>query len=220
MDATQIDDKPKCLKAPAQCEARRAMLKGPAMRQLAAFVQSLRAGVSDGEVPDFDPLDGGAGAECLFLMQAPGRRAVETGFVSRNNPDETAKNWHELNESAGIDRRRTLTWNIVPWYIGGETRIRPVTADDIQRALPHLRRLLMLLPNLRIVVLVGRKAERAESSIRDWAGQLEIFRTPHPSPRFVNRTPQNRDRLLKELVKVRDWLDSHTDHQSLKDLES
>lgn len=74
-------------------------------------------------------------------MQAPGRRAVETGFVSRNNPDETAKTWHELNASAGIDRRRTLTWNIVPWYIGEDTRIRPATEDDIRRALPYLRRL-------------------------------------------------------------------------------
>ena len=40
-------------------------------------------------IPHFDPLDGGSNAQVLFLMEAPGPKASASGFVSRNNPDET-----------------------------------------------------------------------------------------------------------------------------------
>jgi hypothetical protein len=66
------------------------------------------------DVPDFDPLDGGVNAACLFVLEAPGSRAVGSGFVSRDNPDETAKNWMLLNHAAKMDRRRVAVWNIVP----------------------------------------------------------------------------------------------------------
>jgi hypothetical protein len=53
-------------------------------------------------------------AECLFLLEAPGGNAVE--FISRNNNDETAKNFFKLNTDANLPRMRTVSWNIVPWY--------------------------------------------------------------------------------------------------------
>ncbi|MGA2970791.1 MAG: uracil-DNA glycosylase [Acidimicrobiales bacterium] len=206
MVGTLIVDEPKCLRDQTQCDARRALLGSPTLRELTAFVQRLRSDIG-GDVPDFDPLDGGTTAECLFLLEAPGPRAVQTGFVSRNNPDETAKNWHDLNRLAGIDRRRTLTWNIVPWYIGENSRIRPATQDDINRGLPYLQELLGLLPNLHVVVLVGRKAGCAQSRIREWAGHVEIIELPHPSPTFVNRAPPHRDLILQKLLTVRERLD-------------
>jgi hypothetical protein len=79
-------------------------------------------------VPYFDPADGGEGAECLFVLEAPGTRAVQSGFVSRDNPDETAKNLLLLNAEAGIPRELTAIWNIVPWYIGTTERIQAATA--------------------------------------------------------------------------------------------
>src|SRR5258707_58093 len=115
---TELIDAPKCLRDRAQCDARVALLRSPMMGALTAFVESVRAEAGEAGVPHFDPLDGGVGAECLFLLEAPGPQAVLSGFVSRNNPDPTAKNWFELNVAVGIDRRRTMTWNIVPWYIG------------------------------------------------------------------------------------------------------
>ena len=75
----------------------------------------------DHKIPQFDPLDGGIDAECLFLLEAPGPKAVNSGFVSRNNPDETAKNFFELNVGAGLERSKTITWNVVPWYVGSGT---------------------------------------------------------------------------------------------------
>lgn len=90
-------DAPKSLTDTSARKARRAALGQPHIAPLAAFVTRLRqaAGHAD-EVPDFDPFDGGVLAECLFLLEAPGGRAVGSGFVSRNNPDETAKNFFLL----------------------------------------------------------------------------------------------------------------------------
>ena len=174
---------------------------------LTAFVRSVREESCEDAVPYFDPLDGGVGAECLFLLEAPGPQAVRSGFVSRNNPDESAKNWFELNAAAGIDRRRTVTWNIVPWYIGSNGAIRAATAADIQRGLPYLQRLLALLPALRVVVLVGKKAGGARVMIHEFAKAVRILEVPHPSPKFVNRQPQNREFLLQRLQDVRAALD-------------
>ena len=124
-DASMID-RPKLLADAAARLSRSEQLGQPHVAPLTAFVAELRAerGIS-ANIPDFDPWDGGTEAELLFLLEAPGARAVASGFVSRNNPDETAKNFFELNREAGIPRRRTVIWNVVPWYIGTGTKIRP-----------------------------------------------------------------------------------------------
>jgi len=153
-------------------------------------------------IPDFDPWDGGVTAEILYLLEAPGAQAVASGFVSRNNPDETAKNFFELNREAGIPRELSVTWNIVPWYIGSGKRIRAATREDISSGSKSLERLLRLLPTLRAVVLVGRKAERAAGIISRACPDVRIFRSPHPSPLFVNNAPGNRDRILRTLREV------------------
>ncbi len=57
----------------------------------------------------------------------------------------------------------------LPWYIGENGRIRAATAADIRAGLPYLRELLCLLPRLKMVVLVGRKAGRARASVESWS---------------------------------------------------
>ena len=51
-----------------------------------------------GPVPDFDPLDGGIETRTLFLFEKPGRMTADgfarrfgSGFISRNNDDQTAE---------------------------------------------------------------------------------------------------------------------------------
>lgn len=201
------DDRPKLLADPAARAARQAALAAPHVAALAAYVAVLRAEAGPAAaVPDFDPWDGGVDAECLFLLEAPGPRAVASGFISRNNPDETAKNWFALQREAGLARGRTLLWNVVPWYIGSGARIRPAAAADIAAGLPHLDRLLALLPRLRAVALVGRNAQRAEPLVRAAAPAVRVFAMPHPSPMFVNRGPGNRARLLAALRDVSAFL--------------
>ncbi len=161
---------------------------------------------STASIPYFDPWDGGINAEVLFLLEAPGPKAVEAGFISRNNPDETAKNFFLLNQEAGIARARTVTWNVVPWYIGSGTRIRPANRTDIKQGSTPLADLLALLPALRAVVLVGQKAGMARRVIGDLLPGVRVFDTPHPSPLFVNNKPENRIRLLAALKDVAEFL--------------
>jgi uracil-DNA glycosylase len=151
------------------------------------------------DIPDFDPLDGGVDAAVLFLLEAPGPKAVSSGFISRNNPDETAKNFFLLNVKAGIDRRKTATWNAVPWYIGTGTKIRPAKTDDVREADEWLAELLATLPRLRFVVFVGRKALHAQDVVRRLRPDVTVMTMPHPSPMFINRASDNGNRILAVL---------------------
>lgn len=200
-------DRPKLLADSDIRAARRRRLREPHIAPLTTFVEALRALAGpSASIPDFDPCDGGINAELLYLLEAPGNKAVLSGFVSRNNPDETAKNFFELNRAVRIPRERTVTWNVVPWYIGTGTRIRAASQTDIDAGIPSLAWLLDLLPSLRAVVLVGRKAERAASIIARLRPEIRIFRSPHPSPLFVNNAPANRDRIRIVLQEVAQYL--------------
>src|ERR1035438_5895674 len=102
-----MDDWPRSLRDACVRERRKAMLHLPHIAPLAEYAERLRMrGL--GEVPDFDPLDGGVEARVLFLFEKPGPMTAEagkrfgSGFISRNNDDSTAE------ASIGfIDRKST-----------------------------------------------------------------------------------------------------------------
>jgi uracil-DNA glycosylase len=205
------EDRPKTLGDARARELRHQQLAEPHIAPLTDFVRALRAELGDSaSVPDFDPWDGGVHAEVLFLLEAPGGRAVGSGFISRNNPDETAKNFFELNQAAGIPRRRTVTWNVVPWYIGTGTKIRAAKTSDVAQAEESLRSLLRMLPRLKAIVLIGRAAQKAVVTVRALRPDLRVFFSPHPSPLFVNSKPGNRDMILTVFREVAAFLDDRT----------
>ena len=206
-----VDDVPKSLGNPLLRASRAEQLSLPHVEALTRFVKNLRQ--FKGErfaIPDFDPWDGGVWAEVLFLLEAPGARAVASGFVSRNNPDETAKNFYQLNAAAGIDRRQTVTWNAVPWYIGTGGKIRPANHKDVAEANRSLAELLGLLSSLRAIVFVGKKALYARYVVASKRPDLATFSMPHPSPLFINRAPGNRDKCLSVLKEVASFLERAT----------
>ena len=147
-------------------------------------------------------MDGGIRARALFVLEAPGPKAVRSGFVSRNNPDETAKNMLNLLAEAGFSRHETVLWNIVPWYIGDEKEIHSPKAMDIACGLEYLVQLTALLSILKAIVFVWKKAQRA-SKLISFVTPIRIFESYHPSPQFVNRRPGNRDRILESFRDVR-----------------
>ena len=188
---------------------RKARLQELHITDLTAFVETIRTETNRGDnVPYFDPEDGGIYAECLFLLEAPGRNAISSGFVSRDNPDCTAENWFRANKLANIDRKKTLMWNIVPWYIGQNGKILPAKKADIDAGSEWLLDLLTLLHrqspcSLRVVVLVGRKAQKVEQRLLDARKDLHVMRCPHPSPSFINRDVENNwNYLVSELEDV------------------
>ena len=179
----RFNDKPKLLGNLSVRAVRQAELRDPHIAPLTEFVDTLRAEMgSDYKIPYFDPWDGGIAAEVLYLLEAPGAKAVLSGFISRNNPDETAKHFFQLNEQAGIPRKQTITWNIVPWYIGSRSRIRPANSRDIDVSLRFLDSLLNLLPGLRAIVLIGQKAQRASIHIQNGASKYQTFHVSTSKP--------------------------------------
>lgn len=127
---------------------------------------------------------------------------MASGFVSRDNPDESARNSFLLYQEAGIPRSETVLWNIVPWYIGTGTRVRPANAADIREGLRYLGRLLNLLPRLEVIVMVGQKAQKAQRHIDLMRPEVAVFRSPHPSPLFIDNKPENRGVILTVLQEV------------------
>ena len=105
---------------------------------------------------------------------------------------------------AGIDRTRdVVNWNIVPWYLGDENKIGNVRTSDLDEARPALTELLSLLPDLRVVVLCGRKAQEGWDRAR-LTLDLPVLRVPHPSGRWLNAHPEDRTRIVDALRSARE----------------
>ncbi len=111
----QPEDAPYLLKDETERKRRAEMLALPHVKPLEDYLAAIKARCGEGrEMPHFDPCDGGINARALFLLEAPGPKAVGSTFISRNNPDPTARNlWHLMND-ANIPRSDTLLWNVVP----------------------------------------------------------------------------------------------------------
>jgi uracil-DNA glycosylase len=199
------EDAPYALNDHSEKQRRLKLLKQPHIRPLTEYCQEMKRELGSDDIPYFDPCDGGISAKALFLLEAPGRKAIKSTFVSRNNPDQTAKNMCQLLREASIARADTLLWNIVPWYVGTSGKIRPVRGADIEKAIPCLERLLNLLPRLELIVLVGLKAQAALPKIMELTS-LPIIPTYHPSPRVFNRWPQKKESVRAALRKIADAL--------------
>ena len=200
------EDAPYRLKDEAERARRNCMLFLPHMKPLSDFLRSVsnRQG-ADYQMPHFDPCDGGIHARALFLLEAPGPKAVGSGFVSRDNPDPTARNLWHLMRDAGIPRSGTLIWNIVPWYVGERGRIRPVNREDIRQAMPYLAELLPLLPCLQLIVLVGRKAQSAGAHLRSTTSFI-IMQTYHMSAQVFNISPDKKRETQEAFAAVAKFL--------------
>ena len=173
---------PRTLKAPSAIDARKAMLHMPHVAPLTTYVSQLRDRYQGWEFPDFDPLDGGIEADMLFLLEKPGpmtspqHKRKGSGFISRDNNDPTAEAIFNFMQQAGIDRKRTVLWNTIPGWNGQ----REIAPGEVGAGIEELPNLLELLPSVRAVVLVGNKAQRAESAILSLSRR--IFKSAHPGP--------------------------------------
>ena len=193
---TPSPDPEPLLRSPAERVQRAALLDRPAMQAIEAF----RCGVEArfGPTPHADPLDGGTDAAVLILLETPGPGEMQPRFVSRDNPTGTARNLRRFSAAAGLPRRSTLLWNVVPWHIHAPgARNRAPRRREIADGLALLPAFLALLPRLRVVVLAGRVAGLAAPSLEGRGSH--ILTMPHPSPTFVNTAPTIAPRLVATL---------------------
>ena len=157
--------------------ARLALLEEPHVAPLNAFVRRLQK-ATEADVPWFDPLDGGADARLLVLMESPSRRGHENGFVSVDNDTPTGRRMRETFASAGLRREDWAIWNVVPWYLGDDRRARNPTLAERRRGEVWLGGLLPLLPSLRVVLTLGAPAREGWRSL---GLDLPHVAAPHPS---------------------------------------
>jgi hypothetical protein len=200
------DDDPRSLQLPTVRARRLRMLDAENIAEniapLAQFVNGIREQIRENYplpdyVPMFDPCDGGCAASLLVLLQSPGREAVKSGFVSRNNPDETAETLLRAMRKAAIPRKKTILWNAIPWFLGSGTRVRRPTAAEVGQSVPYLSDLLTLLGRRRrlAALVLGDVARRCFEQVRA-PHRLRVFRFPHPGPHLMRRNPERFEELV------------------------
>ncbi len=198
MTTVNPDDAPASLRDEQVRARRKAMLSLPHIAPLTAFAEKLRLRGSV-EVPNFDPLDGGTKSRVLFLFEKPGPMAAEgkgSGFISRNNDDPTAEAIFEFMHKAAIPRELTVIWNLIPWWNGTVK----VTATEQKQGAACLADLLRLLPKLRAVVMVGRKAGTARPYLETTG--MKLFESDHPSRRVKARWADRWNAIPREWAKA------------------
>jgi len=142
------------------------------------------------EVPTFDPNNGNENARFLFVLEAPGPKAVASGLITLNNPDLTARNFRTQLELAGISSADIALWNVVPWYIGNseQSRIRAAKGSDVKCGLEYLVSVVSAMPKLECIVLVGGAARQAHVALSHQT-HARILSCHHPSPKVQNTIP-------------------------------
>jgi uracil-DNA glycosylase len=189
-------DAPRTLRFKMEREERMRMLDSDEhIAPLTAFVRDIR---NERRLPDavpfFDPCDGGTRARALFLLDSPGEEARHSGFVSRNNPDDTSEALFELQEEANLPRLDVAIWNVVPWHVTTAEGKWRLPHADLEHARRCLKRLLGLLPRLQVLVVVGRRAQSvvSESPLPG----LRLFESPHCHPVALRTRPGVRDQVV------------------------
>ncbi|MFT2691491.1 uracil-DNA glycosylase [Clavibacter zhangzhiyongii] len=130
----------------------------PHMAPINAFVAAISEPDPEGFVPRIAPHHGGTDARVLSVLRDPGpatQVGVGSGFLSVENDDPTAERQAALFSEHGIRDRDVLPWNAYPWYINAA----PDAAQGRVGA-RALVELVALLPDLEVVLLQGRDAER------------------------------------------------------------
>jgi hypothetical protein len=92
---------PRSLRDPDAVAKRRSLLTEKHLIKLATYVENLRT-MGRGEVPNFDPLDGGDGAQALFLFEKPVAAARRPGTGTKPS----------LSSTTQSGRRSTLAFPI------------------------------------------------------------------------------------------------------------
>jgi len=131
----------------------------PHVAPINAFVDSIRDRDGRGWAPYVPPHHGGVDARVISVLRDPGpatQLGVGSGFISVENDDPTAERMARLFDRFGIPARVVLPWNAYPWYINAA----PNAAQSKAGALVLLE-LLELTPDVDVVLLQGRDAEKA-----------------------------------------------------------
>lgn len=131
----------------------------PHVEPINRFVDELGRLDDAGHPPYVAPFYSGVSAPALAILRDPGPRAggdSGSGFLCVENNDSTAERQLQFFAGAGIDARDVVPWNAYPWYINAKP-----TPKQLTDGTEPLRRIIDLLPSLKVVLLLGGDARRA-----------------------------------------------------------
>ncbi|MFC0315601.1 hypothetical protein ACFQNE_11055 [Gordonia phosphorivorans] len=162
----------------------------PNVRQINDYVERLRAQRSGAFIPYLSAEYGGVNARLLTLYQDPGPQTdpsnpLGSGMLSLENADLSAARAKYFLDRAGIDVSEIVSWNAYPW-----TKPHPQTPDTDREAALALVGFLGLVPDLAVVVLNGKVAQRiwkvAKQIDPGVGNRVTAYSTFHPSPRVID----------------------------------
>ncbi len=170
-------------------------LRAPHIAPVNALVDELIDPGGRGWVPYVAPVYGGVDARVLCIQRDPGPKTHSqlggSGFLCLENDDATAERFATLLDDADIPVGETLAWNAYPWYINRAPR-----AAELDAGAEPLRRLLGLLPRLRVVMLHGGSAQdgwkRLVGRHPGLESGLEVIPTYHTSSQAFIGPPKVR----------------------------
>lgn len=152
---------------------------------IAPLIRLIEVWRSEGnDVPYPDPLDGGIDAKVLFLLESPGPKAIKMGFISRDNPDQTAQNIGQALSDAGITRFDSVLWNVVPFHVATAAKNKNASQSQVKSSAYYTQQFIDLLPELQAVVFCG---DTALTAMKFLDIRCRVFATYHPSAKVFNR---------------------------------
>lgn len=165
------------------------------------LVDELGSRDAEGYPPYVAPMYRGVHAHALAILRDPGPKAggdKGSGFMSVENDDQTAERQCGFFSGAGIDPAEVVPWNAYPWYINAAP-----TREQLARGVEPMRRLMELMPNLRVVILAGKDSQAAWELFRSRHGVwlrsrgIESVPTYHPSRQALQH-PDPAERARRE----------------------
>ena len=180
-----------------------ARLDEPHVRPLNDLVREMNAERPGMDaVPWFDPDGGGVSACALFLFESPGAGTGlpgGSGIVSADNDDPASETFFALREEAGLPRHTLVAWNAVPWSLRSAAgKPRNAVAADLADAEPWLYRVVLQLPEVKLVVTLGTAARDGWLRLLTTRADVPLVPTlsvPQTSPNAV-RVGDSRARIL------------------------
>ena len=148
-------------------------------------------GIARGLVPYVDPQMGGIEATVLALLDNPSTKAeagTGSGLLSLENNDGTARFCAEKYNAFGLTPGEVVHWNVAPAPIAGPKNTSSMPAERVRGA-RWLHELLELLPNLRVILLMGDNARDGwKRSGLTPDGVVIPPAVPHPSWKGMRNT--------------------------------
>jgi uracil-DNA glycosylase len=192
--------------SPRALRERRAITFDGPIGRLNRWVDDVRAETGE-QIPYFDPAAARLGTQVLMLFQDPSEVAeTGSGFISRHNNDQTARNAYLAADAAGLSYDICLHWNVIPWWVDNPAKPRRTLSAEAVRARPYLKAVLELLEPAPSVIIVSGGAARHAWKALTRAGNLpqlhgaRVLHCPHPSPLSYPKVDKTTGRLNSELI--------------------